>query len=148
MHKSIIIYLANITVKVHYLFLCLSITTSGLIVFIYTKIDLNHYGTYPKRFRSSDRKHILSVSLGLRKLVFVRALLNITQPIDVSKERNILLCNFCYLSLYQKMSASIDNAIALMDVGDTGYTHFCEVNVQIDSILVSNCSIQCDDSNR
>ena len=66
-HESINVHLANITVKTHHLFRYLSISTSGLIVLIYTKIDLNHCGACPKRFRSSDRKRMLSASPDLCK---------------------------------------------------------------------------------
>ena len=47
------------------------------------------------------------------------------------------------------MLASIDNEITSMDVdvGAAENTGFCEVGVQTDPILVSNCSIQCDDTN-
>ena len=111
-------------------------------------MDLDYCGACPKRFRSGDRKRMLSGSPDLCKFVFAHALLDISQWIDVTKETNVLLCNSCYLSFYRKMSASIDNEITSMDVGDTGNARFCEVRVQTDPVLVSNCSIQCDDINR
>ena len=112
-------------------------------------MDLNHCGACLMRFRSSDRKRMLSASSDLCKFVFVHALLDITQWIDVTKETNLLLCNSCYLSFYRKMLAFIDNEITSMDVGvgAAGNTRFCEVGVQTDPILLSNCSIQCDDTN-
>ena len=112
------------------------------------KMDLDYCGACQKRFRSGDRKRMLSASPDLCKFVFAHALLDISQWIDVTKETNVLLCNSCYLSFYRKMSASIDNEITSMDVGDTGNARFCEVGVQTDPVLVSNCSIQCDDINR
>ena len=91
MHKSIIIYLPKIIVKAHYLLCCLSISTSSLIFLIYTKMDLDYCGACPKRFRSGDRKRMLSASLDLCKFVFAHALLDISQWIDVTKETNVLL---------------------------------------------------------
>ena len=87
-------------------------------------MDLDYCGACPKRFRSGDRKRMLSATPDLCKFVFAHALLDISQWIDVTKETNVLLCNSCYLSFYRKMSASIDNEITSMDVGDTGNARF------------------------
>ena len=40
-------------------------------------MDLNHCGACPMRFRSNDRKRMLSASPDLYKFVFVHALLDI-----------------------------------------------------------------------
>ena len=134
MYKGIIIFLPEITVKMHYLSRCLTIPTSDLIILICTKINLNHCGACSKWFRSGNRKRMLSASRDLWKFVFVHAVLDSTQWIDTTKETNILLCNYSYLPFCRKMSASIDNEITSMNLGDTG-NNLCQESLRTKLIL-------------